>query len=654
MIMKSCTRRAFVAGMLAIAAIVGGLAVTAAVPSSASGPAGDWSVTPGWGLQTEDAAARIERQAGSPNPIAHASVEAPAGAWFARGFVTGTRGRAVVVRIGGVDSPPLYLDASRQVFGINGTSSTAGPLQVLVDHFGTWAAGDSVTVQDVVVQQTGPTTTFVGEGRQIMIQPSGGSPQPLVAKGYTYTSLEIGGQPLYWPALQDPGNCQRDARLLGASGVNVLRVIIGSIERVDVPALLSCMSAFHANGIGIVWLEQGLTEASTVVDHDVWIDLWKQKLTPAIDTVSGHPATIMWAIGNEVEIQSPGAKNAWYGSKTNQVVGRFDAIAQHVRQRDPNHLVGTTVAGSNHALLADANLPNLQYWAFNMYPRPEDTLNSIAGAMTAADPRPKLITEIGTDRLRCLRAVDSEVHQGLTNALSALSTAVGGNPVQPAWRTYTCAAGSGDDVAAQTVQGSWNGGVWDNVANHLATSANPNGAWSGALYFMSTDWWWFNILTNGFGTMHTHETQGFVFQMSDSNFNPEFAGSMYAQLPEATDMRMTSIGLDAMGAKWASTPPPAVSDASVTVSGCTATVRWTSSEPSASEVHRAVDGADPTLAVDNTIFQVAAYDATMVTQHAVAVTLTPGFPHRLAGRSFTADGRHATTGPLFVAACLGL
>jgi hypothetical protein len=253
-----------------------------------------------------------------------------------------------------------------------------------------------------------------------------------------------------------------------------------------------------------------------------------------------------------------------------------------------------------------------------------------------------MLTEWGVDRYKCVPS--ALTYNG-----------------QPGTFTTTCAtfypsreASSRED---QESQRTWVASQWDDMAPQVATSANPQGAVAGGTLFMFADPWSKCELCSG----AVHDVTGRVrgpIASPDGVENIEWFGVAHAHLRGQSEPRVTSLAFDALAARWAATAPPTLTGADVVQAPpCTsARVVWTTSEPASSEVQLAAfgevfsDAGDMTA--DNSIFRRVAYDAALTTSHDVTITVTPGQSDRAVSawkavaRSFTPDGRSATSAPL--------
>jgi hypothetical protein len=109
----------------------------------------------------------------------------------------------------------------------------------------------------------------------------------------------------------------------------------------------------------------------------------------AVDTYKNHQNVLCWVAGNELNI------NPKRGVPVNPKV--YDALKQvvdYIHKTDPNHPVGTALAGASKAVfdVAIERCPNLDFVAFQVY----GTLDRIpAMAKAVGITKPYMITEFG-------------------------------------------------------------------------------------------------------------------------------------------------------------------------------------------------------------------------------------------------------------------
>jgi hypothetical protein len=561
-------------------------------------------------------------------PAATAPVQAdaltkPVPGGFAKVVLDGPAGQTVQLQSGDRLSAPIKLDGTPQVAGIS--VAEAGLLKVVGSTRG-------VTLR-AAASSVGATTSTVRAGTRI-VEVNG---QPFTAKGYLYWPAQIGYE---WPASTwaDPASCQNDARLMGGAGVTLLRVPFEDHEPQVKDQYQACLDAFHAHGISVLWLFGPPSQLEHIQGDDTFVQLYADKLATAVRDVGDHPATAFWTVGNEIERSNDG--KLWLGDKATNAPAMLERLLQGMKALDGNrHLAGTTICCPIPDWLRNANVPSLDFWGLNAYHQPYYDAVNWFNTLNASDPRPKIITETGTDRYNCIPSIVAG------EAIAATCKTSYKNP----------GAHSGEH---QGNQRDWNLTIWDNINAALSTPARPDGAVFGVTMFMWSDLWWFSL---GFlvpSSTVVHEVIGATpWSAPDGIINIEWHGVSVAQPPGATDPRVTSLAFDALAGRWATTPPPTMSGitASADPLAGTVTVSWTTSEPATSEVQAGVnleenrDGGDARS--DSTILQRVAHDTALKTSHSVtflAPTADPGICQKVAPRSFTADGRSVTAATLIV------
>jgi hypothetical protein len=554
----------------------------------------------------------------------------PVAAGFAKVALTGPAGQTVRLRVGNIVSAPVHLDGTRQMAGIR--VPEAGRLEILADHAG---LANQVTAE-VAVTAAEPTTSTVTPGTRV-VNVNG---DPFVGKGFLYWPAKVGEE---WPAntWADPETCQNDARLMGAAGVTLLRVPFEDHEPAVKEQYQQCLDAFHANGIYVLWLFGPPSQFETFHNYEPIVQAYADKLATGVRDVGDHPATAFWTVGNEIE-RSNDAK-MWLGDKQHEPnsVGVVDRLISGMKALDGGrHLAGTTICCPEIiGALWQANVPNLDFWGLNAYHQPYYQAATWFDQLNNVDPRPKVITETGTDRYFCFKGL------GQVATIQATCKTSYKNPAQH----------SGEN---QTQQRDWDLKIWDNIAPRISTPANTGGAVFGVTFFMWSDLWWFSL---GFlvpSSTAIHEVIGVTpWSAPDNVINIEWHGVANAQPAGATEPRVTSLAFDGLAQRWAATAPPTMSNVAVSATGTAVTVTWTTSEPATSEVQAGAsleenrDGGD--MRSDSTLLRRVAYDDTLTTSHSVtfdAVTVDPGVCEKVVPRSFTADGRSAT-GATYITGC---
>ncbi len=498
----------------------------------------------------------------------------------------------------------------------------------------------------IVARAAGPSVTTVNN-REVLLSDSRNNftPSQFIAKGFVYMPQPIGSEYTNtdWT---DPVVCENDATLMQGAGVTLIRAgFDAATAKSDPSAFNSCLDSFYNHGIGVMWNVAMPGETPVNVGTAApWVAAFEQLISQAVSAVGSNPATYLWEIDNEADGSNSKMCSTyqalWDGVKSTGQVGLADQLIQYTQSLDSNHLVGTVVSWCTENVgLASTDLPHLQYWGLNDYGSthtPSATFFSDFRTPGTAqyDPRPLMFSEWGTDRFSCVNDLD---------------------------QVFSCVLPRSGETQAD--QRDWDVQSWKNIASDLATDANPGGADFGGTAFMWSDLWYYSLAGFNPTSPETHDMYGNSTECkcstggTDGTENFEWWGITGALPAKATYMRQTSLAFDGLAAQWNSTAPPTLTSPSAaikTVAGaCKAVFTWTTSEPATSEVEMGpnleVIDAGNLLYQDNTIYQPAFQDSTLVTSHSAVFTYgddVPMAPYKAYVRSFTADGRSAVSNTL--------
>ncbi len=188
-------------------------------------------------------------------------------------------------------------------------------------------------------------------------------------------ALYRGGEPYYIKGAGGSGSLEA----LAAAGGNSVR-IWGEAER-------SFLDKAHALGLSVcvgMWIEH----ERHGFDYDDPVAVREQiaRHCAVIDELKDHPAVLVWAIGNEVELQSTNHK----------VWDVIEAIAAHAKKVDPHHPTMTVVAHApkDAIQLIMQQAPSIDILGCNSY----GGIVALADAVRETGwPGPYIVTEWGTD-----------------------------------------------------------------------------------------------------------------------------------------------------------------------------------------------------------------------------------------------------------------
>ena len=175
---------------------------------------------------------------------------------------------------------------------------------------------------------------------------------------------------------------ERDLVAIAANGFNALRTytvpprwLLDTAERYGLRVM-----------VGLPW-EQHVA----FLDEPARCDAIERRVRTAVRSCAGHPAVLMYAVGNEI----PAPIVRWHGRRR---VERFlERLCRAVRSEDPEALV-TYV---NYPTTEYLELPFLDLACFNVYLESQERLTAyLARLQNLVGDRPLIMSEIGLDSRR--------------------------------------------------------------------------------------------------------------------------------------------------------------------------------------------------------------------------------------------------------------
>lgn len=262
--------------------------------------------------------------------------------------------------------------------------------------------------------------------------------EPLLIRGVCWNPVPAGGS---HPAQLDfAGFAQSDVGLMADLGVNVVRTYEPLLDS----AVLDRLWQSQIYVINSVYPYGGAAPEAAV---------------ERVRAVAGHPAILMWAIGNEWNYNG-----LYAGLSPSDAVARLNDVAALIKAEDPSHPV-TTIYGELPSAETLAALPNVDVWGLNVYRGLG--FDTLFEDWRALSDKPMFLAEYGADAYNAgVAAYDPESHalavSSLTRelqqnaaALSESGVALGGTVFELADEWWKDAAGS---AAQQDVGGSAPGG----------------------------------------------------------------------------------------------------------------------------------------------------------------------------------------------------
>lgn len=568
----------------------------------------------------------------SSGPGPHTAVVAVRGTPSTAGKIV----RLWIEDAGGDNAPsvPVHLTPWWQTLGVTATT-VGGAFRVVLREQGggRWAPGDTYLVDALDVRAEGATVAETS-GRQLLVDG-----EPYTMRGYYYAPTPPGGtlQALTWNT--NPVQCQTDAQLMRAGGVNTLRIWYQE-GTYDEESYRLCMDAFHAAGVKLMWLVQPPGGGQVQEQGDAYVEAYWTHLKAAVERLKDHPATLGYNIGNEMKRTEP-ASNGWFP--------QLDELARRAKTIDSLHVMTTSI---NHPQffgfagpVTPETAPNIDLWGLNFYSGARGYHDGLWDQIKAQDPtRPAWFSEFGADRYHCA----------------------------PPQELFSCGAdGSGEDAPAKA---GWDTTQWDGIAAHLANADDPDGAVIGGTAFMWSDLWWFALaLFTGTGTPATHDVGGVPGtnpvngepnhfarnNFPDGHVTVEWFGANQTMPLDAEGPRVTTVAFDRMAERYTGVARPVVSAATAAANGpCSATVSWTTDQPTYGRVdygpeRRVVVGTD--VYQENFVAEEAAQGDGLATEHAFTIDdLEPGQTYLAYVRGFDEFGRAGSSNALVLTTPVGV
>lgn len=237
-------------------------------------------------------------------------------------------------------------------------------------------------------------------GRRLLV-----NNQPFTVKGVNYSPVPVGstaGAPEsgcvndgnWW---DDTSSYIADFPLIHQMGANTIRTygVLNDVSAANVTQVRAMLDKAWANGLYVI---MGYYPSHTTsVTDPTFQNTVKNDFLAAVNAYKDHPAVLLWALGNEQNIDN-GQNPAWYPF-LNTVLGL-------AKQQDPNHPF-TTVEGEcpqcspavdytiGAGVKADASMTNLDLWGITAYRG--KSFNGLFDQLASTTTKPILLAEFGKD-----------------------------------------------------------------------------------------------------------------------------------------------------------------------------------------------------------------------------------------------------------------
>ena len=217
-------------------------------------------------------------------------------------------------------------------------------------------------------------------------------------KGVNWNPVPRGGQ--HPQDLDFEGTVTRDAELMAAAGINVVRIYEPIRER-------SVLDTLWRHGIFVIYSVYPYG-GSPVADAVL-----------RAERVKDHPAILMWAIGNEWNYNG-----LYVGLSFQDALERVGTVARLIKRTDPTRPVAT-IYGETPPRAALNGLPDIDVWGINIYRGL--FFGDLFDVFENRSDKPMFIAEYGADAYDASRnsenqAAQAEATQVLTRLIVDEST----------------------------------------------------------------------------------------------------------------------------------------------------------------------------------------------------------------------------------------
>ncbi|MBI5554709.1 MAG: hypothetical protein HY920_02500 [Elusimicrobia bacterium] len=308
-----------------------------------------------------------------------------------------------------------------------------------------------------------------------------------IVKGVNYGYTPVGQGYMSYNWTVHPEFYKPDFALIRAMGANTIRLhamptdskLLDAAYEYGLYVIITCTVSWNKDFNVPANRDQVLSDLTTTVNK------WKD-----------HPALLMWLIGNEINFHTASLP-AWY-SLLNECARRV-----HKLEGLNHHPVTSAEAEINNLGSAankadDANMPDLDVWAAQVYRGNTTGFDAMFGDYASKSSKPLILTEFGCDAYNTATNAEDELSQAVTlkgelniiethlSAVKATEVCVGG-----------CIFQWADD---------WSKNQWG-AAN---STHDTNGTWLNSAYYdydfntpknnMNEEWWGLCAISPGTDT----------------------------------------------------------------------------------------------------------------------------------------------------------
>lgn len=224
--------------------------------------------------------------------------------------------------------------------------------------------------------------------------------------------------------------------------------------------------------------------AIVTVDWDGTYDL--NRLETVVSAYKDHPAILMWAIGNEwnINLYHDTFSDVWEAAEATE------AAAQLVKSIDATHAVATIygeIQPDTTEVIVNDICPSVDVWGLNIYRGP--SFGDLFDQWRATTIKPMFISEYGTD--------------------SFFSTGWDPEDLDPVW-----------GYIDESMQAEFERGLWLEIFSNLSGLFPPSVCAGGTVFEWNDEWW-------KTGDPYVHEPLGYYTWWNESAFPDAFGNEEY-------------------------------------------------------------------------------------------------------------------------------
>jgi hypothetical protein len=235
-------------------------------------------------------------------------------------------------------------------------------------------------------------------GRQMLVDG-----KLFIVKGVNYGYTPVGSGYATYDWTVHPEFYKADFALIRAMGANTIRLH-------SMPTDTKMLDAAYEYGLYVI------ITATVAWNKDFNVQANRDQvlsdLTIAVNKWKDHPALLMWLMGNEVNIHTT-SLTAWYSllNECARKVHELEGLNHHPVTSAESEIddLGSAVNKSD-----DANMPDLDVWAVQVYRGMTTGFDAMFGTYATKSSKPLILTEFGCDAYNTATNAEDEISQAET------------------------------------------------------------------------------------------------------------------------------------------------------------------------------------------------------------------------------------------------